>query len=156
MKDSKLLPRKYRRQARRDQKQVDAARVATSGIVAHGYRKMARLDWEGTRSPSRRGRARPAGQCRNHPRGGQRHGAHRPRGCRVRPVRQVQGVDGPHTANPSTRRERAQSERRAAILIKTSGNTPHNQATRSSDHFRSRPSDCAAFLFYESPSKSSS
>ena len=57
MKDSKLLPRKYRRQARRDQKQVDAARVATSGIVAHGYRKMARLDWEGTRSPSRLGRA---------------------------------------------------------------------------------------------------
>lgn len=57
MQDTRILPRKYRRDARHNAEELNRAMVASSGITAHGRRRMARLDWEGNRSPSRLGRA---------------------------------------------------------------------------------------------------
>lgn len=53
MQDSKILPRQYRREARRNQKALQRAMVTSSGITNYARRRMNRLRWEGDRSPSR-------------------------------------------------------------------------------------------------------
>lgn len=52
-----MLPRKYRKQAKLDNKAIAQAMIASAGIAAQGHRRMARLKWEGERSPSSLGRA---------------------------------------------------------------------------------------------------
>jgi len=57
MKDSKLLPRKYRRQARRARPAAAAAWGAWCGLVAVANTNWGGFVGVGTRSPSRLGRA---------------------------------------------------------------------------------------------------